>query len=284
MAGQKYDRANGERLIDLSDQLNRPLADDLTKFQESTLDIFRFQNYDARFNGSDDPLTATDYLKLLTKTERDRFALETLGNAFTPFIFTIGTTPVQIIPPNKSPRGYLFFNSSQFLTGATLDTFMFPAAVRGAGTFTSSAINVQGLRTARFFLDITASPGTLQVNLQSQDPQTAKWATVQTDIFGGVVAINTFHATVGEIGVDDFLRLQVVQTGAGANWSITMVNKEAFGSIVSAPGVFLGNANVRANFGYPILGGQEKRLWLMDNTPLFAVALASTTLNVFQLQ
>lgn len=284
MAGQKFDSKNGSRLIDFTDQLNRPLADDLTKFQDTTLDIYRFQNYDARFNGSDDPLTATDYLKLLTKTERDRFALETLGNAFTPFTFTIGTTAVQILAPNKSPRGYLFFNPSQFLTGATLDTTMFPAVVRGAATYTSATINVQGLRTARFFLDITASPATLQVNVESQDPLTGKWARTQTDIFTGVVATGTYYATIGEIGVDDFLRVVVVQTGAGANWSLTMVNKEAFGSIVSAPGVFLGNANVTATIGYPILGGQEKRFWLMDNTPLFAVALASTTLKVFQLQ
>lgn len=284
MAGQKFDIKNGSRLIDFTDQLNRPLADDLTKFQDTTLDVYRFQNYDARFNGSDDPLTATDFLKLLTKTERDRFALETLGNAFTPFTFTIGTTAVQILAPNKSPRGYLFFNPSQFLTGATLDTTMFPAAVRGAATYTSAAINVQGLRTARFFLDITTPPATLQVNVESQDPLTGKWARTQTDIFSGVVAVGTYYATIGEIGVDDFLRVVVVQTGAGANWSLTMVNKEAFGSIVSAPGVFLGNANVRTNFGYPILGGQEKRFWLMDNTPLYAIALATTTLNVFQLQ
>lgn len=284
MSGQKYDQRNGSRIIDLSEALDRPLADDLTKFSPSTLDVFRFQNYQAFFTGEDRPLNAEDYLKILTKTEVDRFRLETLGNAFTPFTFTIGTTATQILAPNKSPRGYLFMNPSQFLTGATLDTTMFPAAVRGAGTYTSNAINVQGLRTARFFLNISASPATLVVNVQTQDPVTGNWATAQTDIFGGVVAINTFYANIGEIGVDDFIRLQVVQTGAGANWSIGMVNKEAFGSIVSAPGVFLGNANVTAGIGYPILGGQEKRFWLMDNTPLFAIALAATNLKVFQLQ
>jgi len=284
MSGQQYDKKNGSRLIDFTGDLDRPLADDLTKFRPSTLDVFRFKNYEAFFDGSDRPMNPNDFLKIIAKTERDRFALETLGNAFTPFTFTIGVTPVQILPPNKSPRGYLFMNPSQFLTGATLDTTMFPVAVRGAGTFTSNAINVQGLRTARFFLDITASPATLQVNLQSQDPLTGKWATVQTDLFAGAIAVNTYYASVGEIGVDDFLRIQVVQTGAGANWSLSMVNKEAFSSIVSAPGVFLGNANVTAGIGYPILGGQEKRFWLMDNTPLYAVALASTTLKVFQLQ
>jgi hypothetical protein len=285
MGGQLYDRTNGARIIDLSEEQDRPLALDLTKGQGSTLDIYRYRNYDARFDGTDQPLTALDCLKLITKTERDRFALETLGNAFTPFTISILTTPTPILAPNKSPRGYLFMNPSQFLTGATLDTNMFTPAVRGAATYTSASINVQGLRTARFFLDITIAPATLQVNVQSQDPQTGNWATVQTDIFGGVIAApTTNYATIGEIGVDDFIRLQVVQTGAGANWSITMVNKEAFGAIVSAPGVFLGNGNVTATIGYPILGGQEKRFWLMDNTPLFGIALSPTLLKVFQLQ
>jgi hypothetical protein len=284
MAGQKYDSTNGERLIDFSKDLDRPLADDLTKFQDSTLDVVRFKNYEAVFEGEERPLTPSDYLRILAKTDRDRFTLETLGNAFTPFTIQVGVTPTIVLPPNKSPRGYLFLNPSQFLTGATLDTTMFPAIARGAGTYTSNAINVQGLRTARFFLDITVSPATLQVNVQTQDPLTGKWATAQTDIFGGVVAVGTYYATIGEIGVDDFIRLQVVQTGAGANWSISMVNKEAFGAIVSAPGVFLGNANVTTGVGYPILGGQEKRFWLMDNTPLFGVSFAATTLKVFQLQ
>lgn len=281
MAGRKYD---GTRLIDLRDELNRPMADDLTKSQRSTLDVFRFKNYDAMFTGDDRPLDVVDLLKIIAKTENDRFALETLGNAFTPFVFTVPTTPTLILPPNKSPRGYLFMNPSQNLTGATLDTNLFTPAVRGAATYTSAAVNVQGLRTSRFFLDITASPATLVVNVQSRDPQTLNWATVQSDIFGGVVAVGTYYANIGEIGTDDFIRVQVVQTGAGANWSLTMVNKEAFGSIVTGVPIFLGNANVIAGFGYPILGGQEKRFWLMDNTPLFAVAQVATELRVFQLQ
>lgn len=281
MSGRKYD---GSRLIDLRGELNRPLADDLTKFSPSTLDVFRFKNYDAMFQDGDRPLDVVDLLKVIAKTENDRFQLETLGNAFTPFVFTVGTTPTQILPPNKSPRGYLFMNPSQNLTGATLDTNLFTPAVRGAATYDSSAVNVQGLRTSRFFLNITAPPATLSVNIQSRDPQTLNWATVQTDIFGGVVAAGTYYANIGEIGTDDFIRAEVVQTGAGANWSLTMVNKEAFGSVVTGVAIFIGNANVIPGFGYPILGGQEKRFWLQDNTPLFAVAQVATELRVFQLQ
>jgi hypothetical protein len=284
MAGQKYDNVNGTRLIDLRDELDRPMADDLTKSQKPVMEVFRYKDYEALFTGGDQPLDAVDLLKVIAKTEYDRFALETLGNAFTPFVFTVLTTPTLLLPPNKSPRGYLFMNPSQNLTGATLDTNLFTPAVRGAGTFLSAAVNVQGLRTARFFLNITASPATFQVNVQTRDPQTLNWATSQTDIFSGVVAIGTFYATVGEIGVDDFIRLQVIQTGGGANWSITMVNKEAFGAIVTGVPVFLGNQNVIAGFGYPILGGQEKRFWLMDNTPLFGIAQVATELRIFQLQ
>jgi hypothetical protein len=283
MGAQTFDRNTGQ-ILDLSEEQDRPLADDLLKGIAPTLETFRFPNYDAVFKGEDAPMTGQDLLKVIAKVEYDRFTLETLGNAFTPFIFSVGINPTLILPPNKSPRGYLFLNPSQFLTGATLDTNMFVPAVRGAGTFLSNAINVQGFATATFFLNITASPATMQVNVQSRDPQTLNWATVQTDIFSGVVAIGTFQATIGSIGVDDFLRLQVITTGAAENWSITMVNKGASGSVVSAPGIFLGNANVTANFGYPILGGQEKRFWLMDNTPLFAVGLVPGNLSVFQLQ
>lgn len=280
----KYDPKNGARFIDLGQELDRQLADDLSKSQKSVLEVFRFKDYEALFLQGDKPLDAVELLRVIAKTEYDRFALETLGNAFTPFVFTVGTTPTLLLPPNKTPRGYLFMNPSQNLTGATLNTNLFVHAVRAAGTYLSAAINVQGLRTSRFFLDIDVAPATLSVNIQTRDPQTLEWATAQTDIFGGVVAPGTYYANIGEIGTDDTIRAEVVQTGAGANWSLTMVNKEAFGSIVTGVAVFLGNANVIAGFGYPILGGQEKRFWLMDNTPLFAIAQVPTELRVFQLQ
>ena len=63
-----------------------------------------------------------------------------------------------------------------------------------------------------------------------------------------------------------------------------MISKEAYGATVAPPGIFLGNANVTTNLGYPLLGGQEKRFLLMDNTPLYGIALAATPIRVFQLQ
>jgi hypothetical protein len=164
---------------------------------------------------------------------------------------------------------------------------LFATAARAAGVYTSAAINVQAFRTARFFLDVTVPAATsLAVDVQTQDPQTGKWATAQSNIFGAAAnAVLTSYADIGEVGCDDFIRVVVTTVGAGnSNWSVSMVTKEAYGSTLSPPAIFLGNANVVAGFGYPLLGGTKEKWLLMDNTPLFGVALAATPIRVFQLQ
>ena len=273
---------NNGQILDLT-EARKKIPSDLSSPISEFLDIVRYDNYAAMFRNSSEDMSTHDLMKVLVKIQQQRFNLETLGNAFTPFSVTVGTTPTRILAPNKTPRGYLFLNPSQTVNGITTDTTMFASASRGAGTVTSTEVNVQAFRTSRFFLNITVAPTTLQVNLQSRDPLTLNWATVQSDIFSGVIATGTYYVDTGEIGTDDFVRLQTVSTGTGT-WSIAMVSKEAYGATVSPPGVFLGNANVTTAIGYPILGGQEKRFLLMDNTPLYGVALVATPLSIFQLQ
>jgi len=273
--------SNGQ-ILDLTPGRKR-IPGDLETPTDEFLDIIRFDNFAAMFRNTSEDMSTHDLMKVLLKIQQQRFNLETLGNAFTPFSVTVGLTPTLILPPNKTPRGYLFLNPSQTVNGITTDTVMFASASRGAGTVTSTEVNVQAFRTSRFFLNITVAPTTLQVNLQTRDPLSLNWATAQTDIFSGVVATGTYYVDTGEIGTDDFVRLQCVSTGTGT-WSIEMVSKEAYGGTVSPPGIFLGNANVTTAIGYPILGGQEKRFLLMDNTPLYGVAAVATTLSVFQLQ
>ena len=273
---------NNGQVIDLRAK-DRTVPGDLSSPVSEFLDILRYDNYAAMFRNSSEDMTTHDLMKVLVKIQQQRFNLETLGNAFTPFSVTVGTTPTRILPPNKTPRGYLFLNPSQTVNGITTNTTMFASASRGAGTVTSLELNVQAFRTSRFFLNITVAPTTLVVNLQTRDPLTLNWATAQSDIFSSVIATGTYYVDTGEIGTDDTVRLQTVSTGTGT-WSIAMVSKEAYGGTVSPPGIFLGNGNVTTAIGYPILGGQEKRFLLMDNTPLFGVALVATSLSIFQLQ
>jgi len=275
-------RGNNGQILDLT-EARKQIPSDLSSPVSEFLDILRYDNYAAMFRNSSEDMSTHDLMKVLVKIQQQRFNLETLGNAFTPFSVTVGTTPTRILAPNKTPRGYLFLNPSQTVNGITTDTTMFASASRGAGTVTSVEVNVQSFRTSRFFLNITVAPTTLQVNIQTRDPLTLNWATAQTDIFSGVVATGTYYVDTGEVGTDDFVRLQTVSTGTGT-WSIAMVSKEAYGGTVSPPGIFLGNANVTTGIGYPILGGQEKRFLLMDNTPLYGVALVATSLSIFQLQ
>jgi hypothetical protein len=275
-------RGNNGQILDLT-EARKQIPSDLSSPVSEFLDILRYDNYAAMFRNSSEDMSTHDLMKVLVKIQQQRFNLETLGNAFTPFSVTVGTTPTQILAPNKTPRGYLFLNPSQTVNGITTDTTMFASASRGAGTVTSTEVNVQAFRTSRFFLNITVSPTTLVVNIQTRDPLTLNWATAQTDIFSGVVATGAYYVDTGEVGTDDFVRIQTVSTGTGT-WSIAMVSKEAYGGTVSPPGIFLGNANVTTAIGYPILGGQEKRFLLMDNTPLYGVALVATPLSIFQLQ
>src|SRR5574337_299396 len=139
------------RLLDLEPRL-KDIPSDVRDMQPPTLGIYRFRNYEAMFMNRDKPMSDSDMLKVITRIEQDRFNLEVLGNAFTPQTITVGTGPTLLIPPNRTPRGYLFLNPNTTVNGVTTDTNLFAPAVRGAGTYTSAVINVQAFRTSRFFL------------------------------------------------------------------------------------------------------------------------------------
>jgi hypothetical protein len=291
MAAIKYGVNGGRPPLDLNER-NKRIPGDLENPLESALNILRFGDYIPMFRNASEPMDSYDLLKIITQIEQHRFNLETLGNAFTPIVITVGTTPTLLLAPNKEPRGYIFLNPSQVVTGVTTDTTLFVSAARAAGTFTSAQINVQAFRTSRFFVDITAAPTTLQVNILTKDPVSAKFAFAQINIFNGAVgnpgqvvfpAVGTYYADAGEIGTDDFIQIQVVQTGAGT-WSMGMVSKEAYQATLSPPAIFLGNANVISGLGYPLLGGTKEKFLLLDNTPLYGVATAATPIRIFHLQ
>lgn len=234
------------------------------------------------------PLDNNQLLRHILKNTDIDVLLKTLGNAFFPRQITVGASPLitPLIEPNRYPRGYILINPNQTVSGVVTTVTVFPAAtVFPVGVTNSASINVEGHRTARFFLNITeATAGPLTVDAQSQDPISGNWTTVQADIFGGVVAVGTYYATIGEIGVDQNMRLQVTVAGDTMTGSIAGILKEAFGSTIAGPTVFLGNADVNTTIGYPLLAGQRETIYLKENTPLFGIAVAATDLRLFELQ
>jgi hypothetical protein len=234
-------------------------------------------------------LDNNELLRYLLKNSDIDILLRTLGNGFFPRSITITTTPTEIIRANRVPRGYILLNANQSVSGVVTTVTVFPAGnVFPVAVTPSAAINVSAFGGAVYMLNVTeATAGLTNVALQSQDPISGNWVTVQNDIFGfgvGPAAVGTYHANVGAQGTDSQARLLVTVTGDTMTGSISAQLKPALAATFAGSAIFLGNEDVNTTIGYPLLSGGKEVLYMKENTPLFAIAVASTTLNIFELQ
>jgi len=222
----------------------------------------------------------TDILALTQLIERGLTATQ----------YTVTTAPVEIVD-GKQTRGYILLNPSQS-SGLTASDTIFASAARTVvgSPYTSDAIGVANYLNLAFFIDVTVfgAGSLIAVNLQTQDPITLNWATAQSDIFpaAAITAVGTYYANVGSLGVDVAARLVASLTVATSTFSVSYVQKNGLpgGSSGLANTVFIGGPNVNAQTGYPLLEGQQLKIFTRENTRLFAVSLGSATLSVFNLQ
>lgn len=236
-----------------------------------------------------DPLDNNAILKYLLKNSEIDISLRTLGQAFFPRVIAIGTTPSEIIPPNRYPRGYILMNANITISGIVGQVTVFPVGtVWPVGVTNSIPVNVSGYGGASFYMDVTeASAGNGSVDLQSQDPLSGNWVTVQSDIFNfgpGPIAVGTYHANVGPLGIDNSARLVVTIAGDTATGSIVALLKPALAGNVSGGAVFLGGPDVNTTIGFPLLAGSRESIYMKENSSLYGVAVAATSLNLFELQ
>lgn len=224
-------------------------------------------------------------IRILKNTDID-IALRTIGNAFFPRIVTIGTSPTLIIAPNRAPKGYILLNTNTSISGVVQNVEVFPVGtVFPVGVTNSTPINVSAHGGAAFFLNITeATAGPMTVDLQSLDPISGNWVTVQADLFGGVVAIGTYYANAGIIGIDDQARLQITVATDTFTGSLGAVLKPALAAAVSSPTVFIGGPDVNTTIGLPLISGVRETFWLKENTALFGVSSVAGQINIFELQ
>lgn len=241
---------------------------------------------DAKERETNLPLDNNALLKYLLKNSDIEVLLKTIGNAFFPRVVTIGTTPTRIIEPNRTPRGYILINPNTTVSGVVTSVTVFPAGtVFPVAATPSASINVAAHGGASFILNITEpTAGPMTVDLQTQDPISGNWATAQANIFGGVVAIGTYYANVGNIGIDSNARLLVTVAADTFTGSIAAMLKPSLAGTVAGPTVFLGSENVNTTVGYPLLSGQKETFYLKENTALFGVAVAATDVRLFELQ
>lgn len=229
-------------------------------------------------------------IRILKNTEID-IMLKTVGNQFFPRVVTVQTSPTQIIAPNRLPKGYILINPNTSTSGVVTSVTVFPAGtVFPVGTTNSAPINVSAHLGARFILDVTeASSGPSQFDLQTQDPISGNWATAQYDIFqfsssGGSIPIGTYYADCGEIGIDNFCRIQANVTTDSLTGSLAAILKPSAAASVAGPTIFLGGPDVNLVIGYPILSGTRETWYLKENTAIYGVAIAPTELRLFELQ
>lgn len=237
-----------------------------------------------RRNGKD--LDNNDALiRILKNTDID-IALRTIGNAFFPRLVSIGTSPTLIIAPNRVPRGYILLNTNTSVSGVVQNVTLFPAGtVFPVAVTNSAAVNVSAHGGAAFFLDITeATAGPMTVDLQSQDPISGNWVTVQADLFSGVVGIGTYYANAGINGIDSQARLQVTVATDTFTGSLGAILKPALSAAVSSPTVFIGGPDVNTTIGLPLISGVRESFWLKENTALFGISSVAGQINVFELQ
>lgn len=224
-------------------------------------------------------------IRILRNTDID-ITLRTIGNAFFPRVITIGTTPTLMIAPNRVPRGYIILTTGSAVSGVVTAVTSFPGGtVFPVGVTNSAAIDVSAFGGAAFFLDITeATAGPMTVDLQSLDPVSGNWVTVQADLFSGVVGIGTYYANAGIIGTDQFLRVQVTVATDTFTGSIGTLLKPALSASVAAPTLFIGGPDVNTTIGLPLISGVRETFWLKENTAIYGIAAVAATVHVFELQ
>lgn len=224
-------------------------------------------------------------IRILKNTDID-IALRTIGNAFFPRIVPIGVSPTLIIAPNRAPKGYILLNTNTSVSGVVQDVTVFPVgSVFPVAVTNSAPINVSAHGGAAFFLDITeATAGPMTVDLQSLDPVSGNWVTVQADLFGGAVGLGTYYANAGIIGIDADARLQISVATDTFTGSIGAILKPALAAAVSSPTVFIGGPDVNTTIGLPLISGVRETFWLKENTALYGISSVAGQINVFELQ
>ena len=216
--------------------------------------------------------------------------LNTLDRGFVSRDVVVGTTPTLLIE-SPQPRGYLILNPT-LTAGITTSVTLLTSSPRTSATIdtTASPVNVANFNTARLWLDITAVAGgtpTITINALTQDPVFNLWAESQGDIFGAPNSVSILYQSIGSLGIDSAFAIQSVIAGAGTiTFSLSMLLKDGLPGTSTGvePTVFLGaTSGITTVSGFPLLAGNFEKWYMRENTPLYGIALVSSSIRIFEL-
>lgn len=201
---------------------------------------------------------------------------------------TITSVPKLIVDQREiDGRGYLLLNPAG-VVGLTAEGTVFSSTTLvGPTTLTSGALGVANYKSGRFFLIMVfdAGVGPVTFDLQTRDPVTGTYITVQT-IFN-VAATGNVYVNVGDLGIDvDAQILVTVSAATTVTFSLGFVLKDGLDgtSAGASQTIFLGAAGVSPSSGYPLLAGKERSFYFEENVRLYAVTSGpSLDMNIFEM-
>ena len=196
----------------------------------------------------------------------------------------VSTTPVLLIDSSYA-WPFMILNPATSIGLTTTVTGYNAVAADGA---TTASLSVAGYSQVHVTLDITAMTGgdTWDIYAQSYDSISAKWVDTQV-VFNGITATGSQYAFLDTFGVGTDMRFRFDRTaGAGTlTCSLGVINKDGVGGSNAGlvQSVFLGAEGVTTTSGFPILEGKHQTFIVGENVQLWAVALTTIDIKVFQL-
>jgi len=197
-----------------------------------------------------------------------------------------GTTSLIINQQEVGGRGYLLMNPAGVVGLTAKGTLVASTTLVGATTLTSSSLGVANYKTGKLFLGVTFNVGVGPVtfDIQTLDPVTGLFFISQTISLG---VTGNVYADLGTLGVDTDLNVLVtVPGGTTITFTIGFVLKDGLEGTSTGvtQTIFIGGAGVLSTAGYPLLSGQERPFYLMENVQLYAVTAGpALNMNVFEL-
>ena len=203
-------------------------------------------------------------------------------------VVTVTSAPQLIIQQNEvGGRGYLLLNPAGVVGLTATGTLFSSTTLVGATTLTSGSVGVANFKTARFFVVATfvAGAGPVTFDLQSLDPVSGTYITTQT--LWSLIATGSDYADVGTLGIDtDFQMLVTVPAGTTITFTVGYVLKDGLAGTSAGVSqtIFVGGGGVSSVSGYPLLAGNEKPFYFMENVAMYAVTAGpSLNMNIFEL-
>ena len=197
---------------------------------------------------------------------------------------TIGTTPVLVLQ-GVDIRPHILLNPPpRSINGVVSEGSFLASQSSTSGNKNSAPLNVGQYSIASLFINATvAGSATLNLTPLAKDPITGNWVAVSTAI--SITTTGETYVYLGSTGVTSRLSISWTTTGTAWTFSIGYSLKDNIGGTASGGvnTVFIGNQNIVAGYGFPLIEGQITPYMPDANVDLYAIAYNDVDIYAFDL-